>query len=407
MHAAILVLALWSQSVETIARLIETEYVHVDAAAACARHLRARQAELAKIEKPEDLAKALTEELRTACKDKHLEVVVRTPPPPAPPAQASAPAAPASPEPWLEPLRQRNFDFARVERLRGNVGYLQLNSFPPPRVAADTAAAAMAFLAASDAVIIDLRLNSGGDGAMVSFLASYFFDQPTLLSTTYRRASGRTTENWTLPVVPGRRMPSQELFILTSAVTFSAAEGFAYPLQVLKRATIVGEVTKGGANPGRYRNADDMFSVFIPVGATSVPPGNTTWDGTGITPDIAVPALDALPTAHREALTRLASRTADPARRRELEWSALPRTPLPANAAQWAGTYGDIRIIHAGGNLYYQGPGGPQRLMLPIGESAFLIEGLEDRRVRLVATPRSLVVERSSGERESRNLSRP
>jgi hypothetical protein len=265
----------------------------------------------------------------------------------------------------------------------------------------------MNFLAASDAVIIDLRLNSGGDGNMVSLLASYFFDQPTLLSTTYRRASGRTTENWTVPFVPGRKMPCVDLFVLTSATTFSAAEGFAYPLQVLKRATVVGEVTRGGANPGRYRTADESFSVFIPVGATAVPPGNTTWDGTGITPDLPTPAPEALGVAHREALTRLARNTTDPVRRKELEWSRTPPAPPTPAAPQWAGTYGDVRISHAGGDLYYQGPGGPQRLMLPIGDATFLIEGLEDRRVRFIANPRGLVIERSSGETETRNLSRP
>jgi C-terminal processing protease CtpA/Prc len=303
MIAAALALAILTSSgkaeaVERIAALVEESYVFEEAAHRMAAQLRARQASGAydALNDPEALAAALTADLRRIGEDEHLEVVVRRP--------AQAPAqAPAQPD-WLEPLRRRNFDFARAEILEGNIGYLDLRSFPPPEVAGDTAAAAMQFLANADAIIIDLRRNSGGTGDMVHFLATYFFEQRTLISRTFRRAENRTTDDRTLPYVPGRRMVKTPLFILTSRETFSAAEGFAFSLQQLGRATIVGERTRGGANAGRYRRATETFSVFIPMAHAMAAESEKSWDRVGVQPDVPTPAADALDAALQKARQR-------------------------------------------------------------------------------------------------------
>ena len=269
----------------------------------------------------------------------------------------------------------------------------------------------MAFLSSSDAVIIDLRLNSGGTGDMVNMLASYFFEQRTLLSTTYRRLNNRTTENWTLPYVPGKRMPDVELFLLTSSATFSAAEALAYPLQVLHRATVVGEITRGGGNPGRYLQVNDLFNLFVPVGTTTVPPGGTTWDKTGIKPDLEVPAEKALDTAHQEALARLAARIKSPSRKKELEWLLEWKRAEVAGAKLrdedlriWAGAYGARTVSWRDGDLYQQVDGGPRRRLLPISSSVFLVEGAEWVRLEfslIAGRRRKLLLEDSSGTRET------
>src|SRR5690348_1242446 len=76
--------------------------------------------------------------------------------------------------------------FARVERLRDNVGYMELQSFARVDAAADTVAAAMDYLASSDALVIDLRHNGGGDRRMAALLTSYLFDtEPVHLGETY------------------------------------------------------------------------------------------------------------------------------------------------------------------------------------------------------------------------------
>lgn len=281
--------------IDRIVELTRERYVYEDVARRCTERLqeRSRNGEFRDLDDA-SFAAAVTAAMRNDCEDEHFELVVRS---------AGAPP-PSDPAAWLEPLRRRNYDFAEVKNLPGNIGYLDLRSFPPPDVAAVTAAGAMAFLSASDAVIIDLRANTGGTGDMVVFLATYFFEQQTTILNTIRRAQGTTTSDRTLPYVPGPRLTKQPLFILTSGKTFSAAEAFAFALQQLKRATIVGEVTRGGANAGRYTDVAPNFRLFVSnAHATSAATG-ASWDKAGIKPDIEVPAADALAAAQREALRR-------------------------------------------------------------------------------------------------------
>ena len=299
-----------SAVIDRLAELIRERYVYEDVAKRCTAQLRERHArgELAQGDDAA-FAAAVTSALRADCDDKHFELVVR---------EAAAPP-PADPSSWLEPLRRRNYDFPEVRHLPGNVGYVEIRSFPPPDVAATVAAGAMNMLAGTDAIIIDLRRNGGGTGDMVLFLATYFFERPTALSNTIRRAQGTSTQDRTLPFVPGPRLTRQELFLLTGSATFSAAEAFAFSLQQLQRGTIVGAVTKGGANAGRYTDVPPNFRIFISnAHATSAATGKT-WDKVGITPDIAVPESDALAAAHREALKRLRAKTTDAAWQRELD----------------------------------------------------------------------------------------
>lgn len=295
---------------QRVSDLIRERYVYEDVARRCTERLlqRAAAGELAGKDDAA-FAAAVTAALRSDCDDEHFELVVRA---------ADAPP-PMDPSAWMEPLRRRNYDFVELRSLPGNVGYLDLRSFPPPDVAANVAAGAMNMLAGTDAIIIDLRRNGGGTGDMVLFLATYFFDQQTAFMNTARRAAGASTQDRTLPYVPGPRLAKQELFILTSATTFSAAEAFAFGLQQLKRATIVGEPTRGGANAGRYTDVPPNFRLFVSNAHATSPATGASWDKTGITPDVRVPAGDALTAAHREALRRLRDKTKDEAWRRALD----------------------------------------------------------------------------------------
>src|SRR5262249_36093703 len=193
---------------------------------------------------------------------------------------------------FREFLRTSNCGFEKIERLPGNVGYLEFRQFAPPGICADTASAAMNFLANADAVIIDLRRNGGGDPAMVALISSYLFDaEPVHLNDLYFRPDNSTRQWWTLPYVPGKRLGSKkDVFVLTSKRTFSAAEEFTYNLKSLNRATIVGETTGGGAHPGGSRRINDHFAIWVPSGRAINPITKTNWEGTGVTPDIDVPA---------------------------------------------------------------------------------------------------------------------
>jgi hypothetical protein len=212
----------------------------------------------------------------------------------------------------------RDCGFHKLEILPNNIGYVKLDFFASPTACAKTAAAAIYFLANTDAVIFDLRENSGGEPSMVAMMCTYLFDQPTLLNDFYDRRGNTTTEYWTLRYVPGVRLGNNKpAYVLTSKQTFSGGEEFAYDLKNLKRATVVGETTAGGSHPVGPHRAGDHFVVFVPSSLILNPVTRGDWEGTGVTPDVPVKAEDALDTAERLAAARIqqdASHDTGPAR---------------------------------------------------------------------------------------------
>ncbi|HEY0748127.1 MAG TPA: S41 family peptidase [Steroidobacteraceae bacterium] len=198
-------------------------------------------------------------------------------------------------------LERNNCFFERVEVLPGNIGYLKFNAFAEQQFCAPTAIAAMNFLGNVDALIVDLRDNGGGSPAMVTLVSSYLFAEPTHLNDLWTRKGEITRQYWTLPYVPGKRLADKPVFVLTSTHTFSGAEEFSYNLKTLKRATIVGETTGGGAHPVAPHSIDEHFTIFVPFAKAINPTTKTNWEGVGVEPDVKVPAADALATAQKLA----------------------------------------------------------------------------------------------------------
>ncbi len=221
---------------------------------------------------------------------------------------------------YFEMERRANFGFSKVEILDGNIGYLNLNSFSDSEDACETAVGAMRFLSGSDAIIIDLRNNGGGGGGVGSLLASYFFDSEKVpLSGVYLRSTDTIKQSWTLPYVPGKRMSDVDLYILTSSRTFSAAEDFCYSLKHLKRATIIGETTKGGAHPVDVLIVKGSILTQVSIGNSVNPITKTNWEGVGIKPDVEVPAEKALDTAYLLTLKNLLEKATDNTLKQELK----------------------------------------------------------------------------------------
>jgi hypothetical protein len=297
-------------TVASLARAIKDNYAFPEVADKVAHLLAQNQANgaYAKISSAREFGELLTRQLAEVAHDRHLHVfysfnVV--------PAESGDPSRTVDARRMQAAQRRNNYAFERVERLSGNVGYLKLNGFSDAALGGDTVAGAMAFVANTDALIIDLRDNGGGTPTMVQLLASYFLGTETpvhLNDLSWRQPGSRAQEVsqwWTLPYVPGKRYLGKAVYILTSRRTFSAAEEFTYDLQVLKRATVVGETTGGGANPGGMVRIGDHYSAFIPSGHAINPVTKTNWDVKGIEPDIKVAKDDALNTAYRAALRGL------------------------------------------------------------------------------------------------------
>lgn len=288
-------------------KALDDGYVFPEVAKKMADALRARQkgGEYDAISSGREFAQRLTDHLREVSRDKHLSVGVN------PMGQTQGPprGAIADGLPLTLDERQRinagrhNFGFMRVERLAGNIGYLDLRAFMPPQIAGDTARAAMTFLSSADAVIFDLRQNGGGSPDMVAYLISFLMGpQPVHLNDFYFRPTDTTRQSWTIPYVAGERFIDRDVYILTSSRTFSGAEEFTYNLKHLKRATIVGETTGGGAHLVQGRRINDRFMIAVPSGRPINAVTKSDWEGTGVEPDVRVTADQALDVAHLIAL---------------------------------------------------------------------------------------------------------
>lgn len=295
-------------------------YVFPQVAAEMEEALRARDArgEYDSITSAREFAETLTQHLREVSGDQHLRVSHQ---------KEEVRDRPFDEAPSAEYLeRQRalwatyNHGFEKVERLRGNIAYINLRSFIPADVAAETGAAAMTLVSTADALIIDLRQNRGGDPDMVAFLGSYLFDERVHVNDIQERYSNSTEQFWTSAYVPGRRFGgTKPVYLLTSSRTFSAGESFAYFLKTAGRATLIGETTAGGAHPVTPAKVAAHFQLNVPYARSISPVTGTNWEGTGVTPDIGTSADAAMQTAYLLALERLMEASPDAGRRQELQ----------------------------------------------------------------------------------------
>jgi hypothetical protein len=199
--------------------------------------------------------------------------------------------------------RLDNFGIHRVERLDGNIGYLDVRRVPVPENAGPAITAAMELVSGTYALIIDLRHNGGGSPHGVAFWCSYLLaEEPTHLNDIFHADTGETRQFWSYPYLPGDRYLDRPVFVLTSSRTFSGGEDFAYTLQALRRAEVVGEATGGGAHPTRPFPISAAVHIGIPFARSVSPVTGTNWQGTGVIPDTAVPADQACDLAYAKAL---------------------------------------------------------------------------------------------------------
>lgn len=263
------------------------------------KHLE--EGEYTDIAEGELFALALTIHMQEINHDKHL--LVRWYPEPLPNHEGSLSQNQAWLEEWHQRAKLDNYGLHKVERLPGNVGYLDIVEFYDPSWGGDTAAAAMNFLANTNVLIVDLRKCRGGDPNMVALISSYIFgDKRVHLNSLYWREENITEQYWTLPYVPGRHFGDKPVYVLTSKDTFSGGEEFAYNMKTRQRAILVGETTGGGAHPGSPYRLHSHFEVFIPNGRAINPVTETNWEGTGVTPDISIPQEQAFKVAYDMAL---------------------------------------------------------------------------------------------------------
>ena len=292
--------------IERAMDLLLANYAFLDRAERAVADVRGRvkRGEYDSVTSPARFAELLSRHLAEATGDRHVHVkfgAERVPDPLSAPVETKAELVQARRDAEVE-----QFGIGEPRVLEGNVGYLEFKRFFRAELAGDALAPAMAQLASTDALIVDLRECHGGDPAMVVLAASWFFDgRPRHWNDMVRRSDGSTTQFWTATSLPGTRYVDKPLYVLTAQRTFSAPESFAYELQQTRRATIVGEATGGGAHSGAWFPIDDRFSLFVPLSRYVSATSGGDWDGVGVQPDVPCAASAALERAHRLALGEL------------------------------------------------------------------------------------------------------
>lgn len=288
------------ETIENLCKLMNDYYVHPKVAKKTESHLMKqwKDGHFKEIESLQPFADALTKSVQTINKDKHMRIRKNRP----------RKTAPNTPEAMIEDRiyrinQDRSFTagFNEVKKMEGNVGYIDLRAFQYKAAGAPMADNYMKLISTSDAIIIDLRKNGGGDPEMVQYLCSYFFNKKVHLNSLYFREGDRTIDFWTLDKVNGEKMPEVPLFVLTSDYTFSGAEEFSYNMQTQKRATLIGQTSGGGANPGGTRPLNGELSVFIPTGMAINPITKTSWEGVGVIPEVPTKPEETLDKAHELA----------------------------------------------------------------------------------------------------------
>ncbi len=371
-------------AVREIIRLVQEKYVFPEMGEKIAAEIQQKleAGEYDSITTENGLALQLTTDLRSISGDHHWSVRYD-------PKGAAASADPEN-EPdsdrmarYLEASRKRNFGFERVERLKGNIGYIDLRYLHPSEHAGETAVAAMQFVAHCDALIIDLRQNHGGYPSMEQLLASYLFDsEPRLFNTFYYRPTDDTQQFWTFPHVPGRRRPDVPLYLLISGDTGSGAEAFAYSLKHMGRATLIGETTKGAAHPVTKEIVQGVFDVRLPYGRPINPITGSNWEGKGVEPNLAVPAEEALKVAHLLSMEKLLETCQDDDEKAFLIWAMeiiesdySPIVLHEDDLSQYAGEYGKIKFFIREGHLFYGHADIPDAWkLIPLAENRFRLD---------------------------------
>ena len=309
LHAAITA-AHRARALDTLDRRLAHYVMHERTPAIRAR-LAARRAAYLDLADPEAFRQAVNADLLAVSGDKHLQVWIEP--------RSRDDVIAEGPPPTMEQMgaeeARNGFGVREAKLLDGGVGYLDLAYFSGHPDAGAAIDAAMARLAGARALILDLRHNGGGGEAALRRLMGHLAPEPMRLEDIQMRRCAPDPADPEGCVQDGSRdvierhadavatpaFATRPVYVLTSGGTFSAAEAVAYDLQAEGRATVIGEVTGGGANPSIAMDLGPWFTIIMPIGEARHPATGTNWEGVGVRPDVAVPADQAL----AEALRRI------------------------------------------------------------------------------------------------------
>ena len=259
-------------------------------------------------DKPDTVALAaqLTADLQTVHRDGHVRVEV------AGNGQSGSPHAVPRPPSVLKGVEETRW-------IAPGVAYIRFSVFlgSPQELAA--VKAFMEDYATAKTIIIDARGHHGGGLSEMNVMLPYLYAKRSVLvdmdvSEAVAVRMGDPLDEDGLVRIDGppgilrrehvvtpnpieHRLFGAKVFYLTSAKTASAAEHLALAFKRTHRATLVGEQTAGANHFGGEEPLGAGLAAFIPVGRTFDPDTGEDWEGRGVSPDVAVPADQALDVA--------------------------------------------------------------------------------------------------------------
>jgi len=261
--------------------------------------------------------------------------------------------------------QRANYGFKRVE-VDGatSTAYVEIpGPFLGSQEAFEMAAASMNMCAYSKYVILDVRHNPGGTGQMGRFLASYFYNpgrEQFYLNGFYKDRK-RDEQEWTYAYTPGKHMPDAKVYILTGRGTGSASEGFAYAMQKLKRATIVGDTSAGAGIAGGNVALKNNLVAFVPIKMVVGPNDNVGWEGIGVIPDVQTGKEDALAATRKLILQDILKNSTDTIQQVSAQWildndgiAAIAAVNMKNKYGELVGKYtNDVTITYTKGDLLW------------------------------------------------------
>lgn len=202
------------------------------------------------------------------------------------------------------PLRKFCNNQIQFGKTGDDIGYLRILSFvgyanggfAPGAAALETALDEIFRDTSLKALIIDVRINFGGDDPYGLQIASRLANGEYLAYTKYARASPHSADPWT-PGDPSIVRPSARpgfhgpVVELTGPITISAGETFTQALMGrTPHVTRLGENTQGVFSDVLGRRLPNGWMFGLPNEVYRTPNG-TAFDGPGIPPDIAIPVF--------------------------------------------------------------------------------------------------------------------
>ncbi len=354
-----------------------------------------------KCQSPAEFASTITTDMESLSSDKHLDIIYN----PQKVAEMKMLQEKGVENTYtqsdIEQERMNNFGFKELKILDGNIGYMDLQGFFAAKYAGDTAVAAMKFFSNCDAIIIDLRKNGGGWDSMVNFLLSYFIDseEEIVLKITRSTIDSTYYPSMTLDYIPGKKLDTLPVYILTAGTTASAAEAFTSRMKQLnKHVTTVGTVTAGAENPVEHQILDNDFILKIPCWQVVYSKGDSGWEGKGINPDIKTNVEEALEVAQLDALEKLKAAATNKMKLENYQWGidglSAKKNPYKIDKKVlriYVGKYGKGLISIEKGYLYYKPMNRPKRKLVPIAEDYFLLDGFDYYRIRFLKKNNAIV----------------